>query len=194
MRPFWKYLKYVPIVVAFYMSCVFHKITHMTEDDLQWATNRKVGEAMIFESDEGEQDTVVITSIDIYNSINPINTYPNSMTDYLAGADIKYIVRHNQDYFDGWLGIEKRNNGESLWFSAHFDHRFAYNLKSQDYSFCVSHVETVADCVIVNENNSRLGKHNKQTNPVLSFVWSKEYGLIQYSFKDGTMYKRKFNY
>lgn len=57
------------------MSCVFHKITHMTEDDLQWATNRKVGETMIFESDEGEQDTVVITSIDIYNSINPINTY-----------------------------------------------------------------------------------------------------------------------
>ena len=49
----------------------------------------------------------------------------------------------------------------------------------------------IKDAICFDDTNSELSIHNEQENPVKSFIWSKRYGLVQYSFKDGKIYNRK---
>ena len=44
-------------LLTFLHSCVYHHITHMNEEELEWLTNRHEGEMMSFTSLEGTKDT-----------------------------------------------------------------------------------------------------------------------------------------
>ena len=48
--------------------CLYHKITHMSDEELEWATNCHEGELLYFQSSKGEYDTIQISKIEIWIS------------------------------------------------------------------------------------------------------------------------------
>ena len=68
-----KKLFYALLICSFLYTCVYHRITHLSSDELEWVTNRKVGEIMYFKSQFGEVDTVEIFDTYINNSLSPLN-------------------------------------------------------------------------------------------------------------------------
>ena len=91
MKRVFKWTSYILLLLFFFHTCVYHKITHMSKEELEWITNRHEGEVMYFKNAEGKQDTVIIFKIEVYNSLNPFNmTYFNtSKTEYI-GSVVKF--------------------------------------------------------------------------------------------------------
>lgn len=194
MKYFWTLIKYVPLILLFCMTCVYTKITHMSDSDLEWVTHRYVGETMAFESNKGDMDIVVVTNIEIDNLLNPINLNPGvGDNKYIAHANIEYVVFHDTDSLMGALRIEKHENGEPIWISSNLDSRYTFDTMPFSVSSLDTQLGLLTDCVYFDGKNSKLDIDNIQTNPIQSFIWSKKYGLVQYSFKDGTKYVRKWN-
>ncbi len=98
-------------------SCIYHRMTHMSCEELKWVTNRYEGEVMYFKSQHGIIDTVTIVEIAIFNSLDPINWgYINtSNTEYIASAEIRYVINHNMG---GSLYLEKQNNDEPIYLAS----------------------------------------------------------------------------
>lgn len=96
------------VFVLFFFIC--HRITHMDKNDLEWAKNRYVDEMFIFKSQDGVLDTAIVTNVEIYNSINPINTNYNASDEYIACAYVDYKLVNRNDSIEGWFCIEKKDN------------------------------------------------------------------------------------
>lgn len=181
------------ILFFFFITCVYRKITHLDKDELKWITNRYVGERMLFKSQNGDADTAVVTSVEIKNSLNPINTRLYDMgAEYLANARVEYNLISQGDTLWGRLSVKKTDNDVSCNLSNHLDERFCFDIKPVTSIFLLNN-EVFKDVIVFNEKNSHLGKGNTQLNPIVSYVWSKKYGLLQYSFKNGMKYTRVFS-
>lgn len=180
----------VELVFIFTYFFVYHKITHLNSEDLEWINNVKE-EIMVFESQNGTYDTATIKSIEIYNSLNPINYDRFNVSDeYIATANIDYFVVNNNDTLDAFFYIQKESNGNPVCFNTGLGNRFAFNVKPDFQKILIDHIE-IDDAIYFDNNNSSLSKYYCDNSPTIrSFVWSKRYGLIQYTFEDGTVYNR----
>ena len=131
-------------------SCVYHRVTHMNDEELEWVTNRHEGEIMFFKSQTGILDTVTIKEITIHNSLDPINWgYLNtSNKDYIASAEVRWV-----------------------------------------YDIPLNTTSLQIDGMIMND--IMFFENEKSDSSVIkSYSWSKKYGLVQYSFQDGTIFSR----
>ncbi len=91
------YLIYILIVVGTLQSCIkYERLTHLSESDLEWVTNRHIGEVMYFQSQNGNRDTIKVWNIIIQNSTDPINwTYlQTGGTEYIANACVELVINH----------------------------------------------------------------------------------------------------
>lgn len=170
-------------------------ITHMNTEDLAWAKNRYTGEIFYFQDENRRLDKVSITTIDIYNSLNPINNEA-AWSSYHAFISIDYILfRHQGDQIDGCIIMKKEKNFESLYFLGGFDHLYCgnyYRPVRLDFTRMKIGERVLTDCVIFNAENSTLfdSLDVLSENLIVSYAWSKQYGLVQYSFRDGTVFNR----
>ena len=113
-----KKLFYALLICYFLYSCVYHRVTHLSSDELEWVTNRKVGEIMYFKSQFGEVDTVEIFDTYIHNSLSPLNFayFNTSKQEYIAYASVFYTSK-NKSGMDGDLFVKKPFNDKPIVFS-----------------------------------------------------------------------------
>lgn len=187
-----KWIFLMLFIVWFYHSCVFHKITHMNGEELEWITNRQKGEILYFKSQYGDLDTVVIYSTHIYNSLNPINFehFETGRTESLAGGAVQYYFS-DMDGVQGYFGIIKLHNGKPLQVSGHLFYRFVSDAGAplKLSSINIGDI-TLDDVILFDDSNLKPIEPEKSDNPVLEYAWSKKYGLVQYEFLDGTIFSR----
>lgn len=185
MKSLLKVLACVPIVLLFFKTCIYQKMTYMNESEQQWATNRNIGEIMVLKSENGDMASAVINDVTTYNSLNPINLNYNFREENLAMLRVGYTVFEKSDSLQGWVVVRKKNNDGSLEVSAALGNRVTIGSLSLDK---ISSAD--GDCLYFNSKNTEIDKYDKCPNPVASFVWSKSQGLMEFTLHDGTVYKR----
>lgn len=190
MRKLLKKLFYTLLICGFLYSCVYHRITHLSSDELGWVTNRKVGEIMYFQSQFGEIDTVEIYTIDIQNSLSPLNCayFNTTQHEYIAHASVFYTSKNKND-MHGDLYIEKRFNDKPIVFSSGLFMKKSDGIPLKLTSLRIRNA-TLDDVMLFDNSNLEPISNDLPENPVMSYAWSKKYGLVQYSFQDGTVFTR----
>ena len=203
--------KYLVIIITclLFHSCMYDFITHLTDEELEWITNRHVGEKMSFQSQYGINDTVVITNIDIWNSTNPINWnyYIHGKNEYIACATVHFsscsfskeyeIVNKLAEkmHFQTDMGresfyiVKKYNNqpicfGASIFEKSSIEDMYLKDSCMQINGTPIEDIVFFSDSIIVTFNPYI------SPIPIVSFAWSKKYGLVQYTFEDGTVFNR----
>ncbi len=162
----------------------------MSEEELEWITNRHEGEVMYFKTSEGKQDTVIICKIEVSNSLNPFNmSYFNTRnTEYIAGGCIDYRFNGTTGC-EGTFYVQKTDSSKSLCFSGGLLERWSRCIVQKQISLKINH-SILNDIVFFDESNTEQIRDSAQENPITSYAWSKKHGLVQYTFKDGTSFTR----
>ena len=170
------------IIGILHYSCVYHQITHMDDEELEWVTNRHEGEIMYFKSQNGIFDTVTINEITIHNSLSPINWgYFNTNSKvYIATAEVRYSFSNSNR--GGVLSIVKGVKNRPICFSSVLKGGWLYDIPLNTTSLQI-------DDIIIND--IMYFENGKSDSSVIkSYSWSKRYGLVQYAFQDGTIFSR----
>lgn len=184
------------IVLAF-QSCIYNKVTHLSDEDLEWIDTYDVGDTILFVSNHGNTDIMIIAEKFLYNEKCPFYISEGSGPNYEANMGYDYIIRHGGINIDGGI-LFRKNIADSLELIFDFGKRFLrfdnnnicgplqisqYQHNNKLYYYCI-----VADTV-----NSGYSDYwvNKIKNKVVKFVWSKEHGLIYYKFEDGEEFFRE---
>ena len=185
-----KKLFYALLICGFLYSCVYHRITHLSSDELEWITNRKVGEIMYFKSQFDEVDTVEIYTIDIQNSLSPLNCayFNTSQHEYIAHASVFYTSKNKNDMY-GDLFIKKPFNGKPIVFSGGLFMKESDAIPLKLSKLRIRNT-TLEDVMLFDNSNLKPLNNDLPENPVMSYAWSKKYGLVQYTFQDGTVFTR----
>lgn len=184
-------IKYIlgGIFISFFLhSCVYHYMTHMNEEELEWITNRQEGELMYFKSTNGDFDTLYIKEIWIHNALDPINWgyFNTSSNDYIAQAQIRYYVKKRND--GGILEIVKLDRNGPISFSSILFDGWLYDVPLDLSRLQVNGI-FLNDIMLFDYRNNKSINPN-ETNPIVSSAWSKKYGLVQYAIQDGTVFTR----
>lgn len=184
MKRLIKWVSPILLLLIFSHSCIYHNLTHMNEEELEWVTNRYEGEIFYFKSQTGIMDTVTIKEITIHNSLNPINWgyFNTSNKDYIATADVRYFLSSNAG---GIMHIEKRSKDKPISFSTVLIEGWTYDIPLNTTSSQIDGI-TINDIMIFENEKS-------DSNVIKNYFWSKRYGLVQYSFQDGTVFSRILN-
>jgi hypothetical protein len=190
MKRLIKWASSILLLLFFLHSCVYHRITHMNEEELEWIANRHEGEMMYFQSNNGIKDTAIVYNIEIYNSLNPFNMayFNTSNTEYIAGGCIDYSFNRSTGCV-GTLYVQKLYNNKPLFISGGLLGRWSKEIPLKLTTLEVNNV-TFNDILFFNEMNTEQITNYNQANPIKSYAWSKKYGLVQYTFQDGTLFSR----
>jgi len=176
--------------LIFLCSCIYRSMTHMNDDELEWATNRHEGEMMYFRSQNGDVDSVKILVIYICNSLDPINWayFNTSNRDYIAGVDVDYALYPNNER--GSMCVRKISKDRPVVFSSFLIKGWLYKIPIKMTSLKIDSI-TMNDIMFF-DNGKIESDNSKDSIPILSYSWSKKYGLVQYTFQDGTVFSRIF--
>lgn len=169
-------------------------MTHMNEEELEWVTNRHEGELWYFQSENGIKDTTIIFKVEIYNSLNPFNMayFNTSNTEYIAGGCIYYKFCRTTGC-DGTLNVQKLHNSKPLCFSGGLLGIWSSEIPLKLTTLKINNV-TFNDILFFDERFlEQITNYDQVNNPIKSYAWSKKYGLVQYTFQDGTVFSRVLN-
>lgn len=187
MKRIFKWLLFILLLGGFINSCIYHRITHMNDEELEWVTNRKKGEKMYFKSPNAIIDTLTILEVYFHNDLNPINWgyFNTSGKEYIATAQVRYGFNNGKK--GGILKIVKRFNDKPICFSSVLSEVFLHDVPLRLTSLHINGI-TINDYF---ENSSIKSTNKKDSaNPIIRYAWSKKYGLVQYTFQDGTIFSR----
>ena len=186
MKHLLKWFLYILLFLCLVNTCVYHRITHMSDDELGWITNRHEGERMYFKSQYADTDTLTILEVYIHNNLDPINWgyFNTSNKEYIAFAHVRYGFKSRRN--GGIMEITKEFNGKPICFSSVLlDSNWLNNVPLKTSSLKINGV-TINDIMLFRATATNKGAHNS----LVSYAWSKKYGLLQYTFQDGTIYTR----
>lgn len=192
MKRYGKWLFRLLILVWIMRSCFYHRMTHLNNEELEWITNHSVGEMMYFQAQDGTHDTIEITDVSTWNSLNPINStyFWLGNPDYLAGGSVEFkSKRFSRTIGHESFGIKKVSNFKPIHYRADFLDRWTKDsLPINPKEMQIGGVE-MEDVVVFDESNLEPIKE-VGTNRLLRFAWSKKYGLVQYEIQNGMVYNR----
>ena len=162
-------------------SCMYSNVTHLSDDDLEWIEGHKYGKSILFVSDSGNTDTLVLSYKYINNSGDRFYFSEGRGPDNIANAGYYFYMSHDGESFKGWISIKKIVSNSLL---ATINVWWRY-VDEFDVSF--------HDSVLVNETNSAYPPvwTNKVHNKVTEYKWDKKRGLVYYRFEDGEEFYRK---
>lgn len=184
-------LSYICLLVVMPSCCgPYRNHTHLGEEELEWVTNRYIGETMRFQSQVGIVDTIIITEIDIQNSTDTIDReyYYHNIGDgnYYAGCDVYFSLRGRKGR-DG-LNLYKDTNEIVCFWMEFLD---VLTVGSPLVDTCIQIDSMVLDDILFfEEKYCEVINRYHHPNPITSLAWSKKYGLVQYTFQDGTVFNR----
>lgn len=175
-------------------SCIpsgkYKYMTHLSDEELEWITNRYVGEVMYFQSQDGTMDSITITNIRIHNSTDSVcrNYHTTGSGVYNANAGVDFSIRDSKG--DDCFYIHKEYGDDQLRFGEEMLARWTPGSHPADT--CMQFCGIVMDDIVFFEEKYMHTFLNMEQPPVpvSSLAWSKQYGLVQYSFQDGTVFNR----
>lgn len=100
------------IVLAF-QSCIYNKVTHLSDEDLEWIDTYDVGDTILFVSNHGNTDIMIIAEKFLYNEKCPFYISEGSGPNYEANMGYDYIIRHGGINIDGGI-LFRKNIADSL--------------------------------------------------------------------------------
>ena len=152
MKRLIKWVFLILLILFFSHSCVYHYITHMNDEELEWLTNRHEDEIFYFKSQTGILDTVTIKEITIHNSLNPFNWgyFNTSNKDYIATANVRYFLNSDAG---GILHIEKRSKDRPISFSSSLIEGWIYDIPLNVTSSVIDGI-TINDIMIFENEKS----------------------------------------
>ncbi|MGN0228782.1 MAG: hypothetical protein ACI4BH_03135 [Muribaculaceae bacterium] len=158
----------------------------MSEEELEWIKNRHKGEIMYFKSQYADIDTLTILEVWIHNDLDPINWgyYNTSNKTYIAKASVRYGFKHHRD--GGILEICKHFNDKPICFSSNLSgSNWLYEVQLKTSYLRINGI-TINDIMLFESTTT----DEYANNSLVSYAWSKKYGLVQYTYKDGTNFTR----
>lgn len=176
------------LICAFYRWFIYIYVTHMSDEEVEWVTNRKEGEKMHFSSQDGKVATAKITGITVANSSNPFNwdSMKTGRKPYVANAEVKYEFEpcKNEESLRLWKG----NNKNPITFSSNLGGGWVWRILLKTTTLKVNG-KSLKD-VMYFDNEDTKGFFHDENIKVRNYYWSKKYGLVQYTLKDGTVFSR----
>lgn len=189
MSRFLKFLLYVWLLFVCYSCVKYNRMTHLNDEELEWITNRSVGEKMYFQSQSGVIDTITIREIIIQNTTDSIDwNYYTTGGDgvYHAGGEVYFSLR-DIPYFNSFYLY--KDTDELVYFGVEILYTWVPHVYIVDT--CIQIGGTMfEDIAFFDERSCELINRTNSSNPIKSLAWSKRYGLIQYTFQDGTEFNR----
>ena len=178
------------ITISLLSSCVYTKMTHLNEDDLEWMSSYEKGDFAIFES-KNNMDTVIITDKDIHNSLDPFMQNEGS-NEYIAGGNFELQLRHQGKIHTGYFSISKEKRKGPVRIKGQLCERYGLGYNNQalplKYSKVIIAGRILKDCMVIDKSNSDIGGDVKDSIGVKNFVWSKSKGLVKYELNNGDIY------
>ena len=188
----------------------YDKISHFTEDDLEWYNAWDAGDTVLFDSHSGNVDTLVVVNKRLEDIRNPFYTHcvdNDRGPTYEASAYYQYEIKHPDKVMEGSLSTFKRICNDSLEIKGRLDSRFSNGRKfSFDHARDLMVFEgdnpikprrirfkgmDLEECIVFDSCNSDYGRYSVVGDSIESFTISKRHGLISYRFKNGEEYTRR---
>lgn len=179
------------LFAGMFQSCFrrYDRITHLSDDELEWITNRQEGEVWYFQSQDGRLDTVTIFEVLIHNDTNTINWdyFQHGATEYIAYGDVMF---RNISGTMGDLFVIKEEQDEPILFRAGlFMRGMPARIPLNITTLQIDGI-TLDDIMFFDERVMAPVNEYNPPVPIMNYAWSKQYGLVQYTFQDGTVFNR----
>lgn len=197
-----KHLAIAILAIYFGPMCIKWKITHMSEQELDWVSQYEVGQRRCYVSNRNETDTLEITEKKVYNSCWPISLHIGYNNEFIASFHLSFIIHHKKEEIDGSFGGYKEGNKEPINLTFLLGDRYALGgTPGPDFSFGLPLIQDMQfaeinghmfyDCITIDDSNSKDNGTERFRHSITQFVWSKSKGLLQYTFDDGEVFVLK---
>lgn len=186
------------IILLIFQSCLYSHMTHLTDEDLEWISCYEDGDTVLFLSNHGNIDTIIITDMGIRDRYNRFIPDEAQSSTFEASAWYKFIISNKfsqNDELSGTLYLENDYESDTLLFSSRLIRRFAFDVNSFNRSsdqFKVifskfSTIDSIPDNYLMfDDSNSHWSEIEwKNLKIITHFVFNKSLGLIYYRYEDG---------
>lgn len=184
----------------------YWRMSHLSEDDLQWWYAAQRYPTATFESDSGKKAYYQVWEKVKYNKTNPFYWKVSSAgsDNYEASALYEFIIKQDSDRMEGNFWIRRSIDNDSLMFSSRLNRFYSSSKSNREndllYLYEELNNEKIAlgdslfdDCLVMDSTNSWYNQYGLKTpNKITKYIISKKYGLIYYEFETGEKYYRKF--
>ena len=172
---------FIVAVMSLLSGCFYIKMTHLSDEDLEWLKAYGTGLSVFFISNLGSTDTLIVTEKGLWNSTNPFYFSEAGGWTYEANGGFSYYLKHSDTKIRGSMDIKRKLN-DTLYFDSHLGTLFQTEPIKIDNDSCMA----------VNSTNAHYSKYAYDiTNRIKEYVWHKKYGLIYYKFEDGEEFFRE---
>ena len=188
---------FVFVVLKTSLGLFYYRMTHLSDEDLEWVRWAENHQMALFESNEGHLSELTVTEVGIANSRNPFYISSNARDNYQATASYDYTIRDSVRTLEGVVSVQREVDNDSLvglfWLGAlHQKGHDRWPIKIQDFDLQGT---LMKNCVVMDSTIAYNipNYHSKGDTLMLDkFVISKDYGPIYYKLLNGEEFFRKF--
>ena len=188
-----KYLQLLMILLL--SSCGLpycHKV-QLTEDDLKWINHYNVNDTKLFSSNKNSIDTIIVKDIQVRNPKNT-NIFDTEGQNWMEGdneyygfAYVDMTLRHSADSFLISFEIKRIDKNGPLISSCNFC-EWSWLKITMDIKPFILLNRKYEDCFCVDTNEMERNSGDQPIINLRNVVWNKNFGLLQYSLNDGSIY------
>lgn len=169
-----------------------HKV-QLTSDDLKWINHFNVHDTIFYQSNYNERDTLFVTVKDI---CNPRNTFilDTEGVNWIEGAhefhgfvNVEMNLRHKGQNFLIFLKIMRIKTDEPLKGGLIFCEKNWPDQSIKETSFMFKR-KKYNNCILINSTKMEANLGDQPIIGVKDIVWNKDFGLLQYSLDDSSIY------
>lgn len=181
-------LIYATFLIIECQSCVYDKMVHFSDEDLQWMDAYSVGDTVLFQSQRGNVDTLVIRTKNIYDTYNPFYFWTFPPNEFHAYANYGFVIKSHEDSINGGLGLDKIGIN-FLNINSHLNHRYSYSLEHpkilKKSNYWIDGF-TYYNSIKFDDGNSRYSKYwQNLENKIECYIISPIHGLVYYKYDNG---------
>lgn len=179
-------------------------MTHLNENEREWIACYGMGDTLLFKSNLGNIDTLIITFSALYDKSSPIYIGDEYHAVYEAHGAYYFTIHQNfktNGPLNGMVSIQKCYfqdlDNERLCILSNFGRRFSLELNVDSTTLMDTIFDNVNfelyDNIKFNNSNSKIYENQEIYNlHIDEYIINKHYGLIYYRYDDGEEFVRKF--
>lgn len=166
--------------------------THLTDEERIWFKAYEKGQIIVFKSNLGNIDTLVVTNKTEIFGNKECNWYEiGTIQNNIINIDLKSKICRNEPYCTGGISISKDKQDEKSFPS--------FSFLGLMYSKIYQTEEPIMKSVKLTSNNKtypyalyfedKVNANNFGNNYLKSFYWDKKEGLIRYESHEGEIFE-----